>query len=190
LWTTRPRGIFLALVASVLCVSSGCTPGDVTLDAPSLDDVQHRAMRACGNAWLNHGVVSDEKIQDGLAQGFIVETPGGATLAFAFDKGDKFVNWQSGIPWSRVEGGIKAGVTDAAADDLPAQAGRACLDAMLYAPVLPPELIADGAARGYIVVTADDPEGEFDFTLGAALYEWGASVQLEQIEQAVVDDME
>jgi hypothetical protein len=142
------------------------------------------------NTWLNHGVFSDDMIQDGLAQGFIHETPDDAALGFDFAKGPAFVHWASDIPLSRIEGGFDRGMVDPAAEGLPAQAGRTCLNTMLYSRLLPSELKADGVTRGYVIVTPDDPDGEFDFSVGAALYEWGESVQLAQIEQAVVDDME
>jgi hypothetical protein len=43
---------------------------------------------------------------------------------------------------------------------------------MLYIPLLLSEMTADGVSRGYPAFGTNSTRGEFDFKVGAALYEW------------------
>jgi hypothetical protein len=150
-------------------------------------------MQVCLNAWLNHGVFPGDTIQDGLAQGYIHEALDDGTLAFAFGQGSEFVDWalRAGVPLTRLQVGIQTEF-DPTPDgpDLAGRAGRACLNTMLYVPLLSPEMIADGVSRGYLTFGTNPTGGQFNFSVGAPLYEWGESVQLAEIEQAVVDALE
>jgi hypothetical protein len=70
-------------------------------------------MRVCSDAWLNHGVFSEDMIQDGLAQGNLYEVLDDGMLTFDSAKRARFIDWASraGVPLSGLQTGIQAEFT-------------------------------------------------------------------------------